>query len=113
MDKISIWLQYGQHTTRGLHAVCEKFLCGLPGSQGGKIWMNITCTLLELWVRPTTKIATLFWPAVVKRLPTTDIDLLYQSDLLILDHEVDSSLARFSACILYNIFTSFFAFLPL
>ena len=37
------------------------------------IWMNIMCTLIELWVRPVTNSTSLFQPAVVKRFPTTGL----------------------------------------
>ena len=47
---------------------------------GRNIYGWILCVpLLELWVRPATKFATLFWPAVVKRLPTT---ALYNTGLI-------------------------------
>ena len=40
---------------------------GLAGITIAILWMNIMCTLLELWVRPRTKVTTLFRPAVVKK----------------------------------------------
>ena len=40
----------------------------------GEKYGSILCVpLLELWVWPATKMATVFWPVVVKRLPTTDL----------------------------------------
>ena len=42
--------------------------------EGKKLYGWILCVpLLELWVRPATKIKTLFWPTVVKSLPTAGL----------------------------------------
>ena len=65
------WAIYGPRAACGPRAILVR---PARPSEEKIIWITIICVcLLELWIRPATKITTLFWPAVVKKLPTTNI----------------------------------------